>query len=188
MKLLTKFLVNIYKYNIDINFLFDNIYKYSATDLNYYINSLHFLSELFKTEEKRKKDFTNFHIKCGFYIPRNNPLILENIKFKENEFSLIFSFRIIKSEKNAKQGKENEDEIILFNLSNNVHGNVVIRFIINKNKTVTIIYGNTKWALDKITIRDNKDYLVCLTQSYNYFFTNHVQLNMAYRNDFLHAF
>ena len=181
MKLLTKFLVNIYKYNIDINFLFDNIYKYSATDLNYYINSLHFLSELFKTEEKRKKDFTNFHIKCGFYIPKNNPLILENIKFKENEFSLIFSFRIIKSEKNAKQGKENEEEIILFNLSNNVHGNVVIRFIINKNKTVTIIYGNTKWALDKITIRDNKDYLVCLTQSYTskknkklFFFINNV--------------
>ena len=166
---LTKFLVSIYKYNIDINFLFDNIYKYSATDLNYYINSIYFLSELFKTEEKRKKDLNNFKIKNGFYIPMNNPLILEKIKFKENDFSLIFSFRIIKKENKTTEGNDNNDELIIFNLSNNLNGNIILRFIVNKDKSVTIIHGNKKWNIEKIKIKENKDYLICLTQSYSSF-------------------
>ena len=161
--LLTDFLVSIYRYNIDINLLFDNIYKESATDLNYYLNSIYFLSLLFKEEEKRKKDYCNFNLKNGFYIPKNNPLILEKIKFKENEFSLIFSFRIMNNEKD----KNKEEEIIIFNLSNNINGNVILRFVINKDKSIKIIHGNKTWNLNEIKINENKDYLVCLTQSYS---------------------
>ena len=170
------FLVNIYKFNLNINFLFENIYKNSAIDLNYYLNSINFLSNLFKEEEKTKKDFSNFNIKNGFYIPKNNPLILEKIKFKENEFSLIFSFRIINN--------DNNKEIIIFNLSNNVNGNIILKFIINKEKTIKIIHGNKEWKIDKIKIENNKDYLVCLTQSYSaykstklLFFINNINTN-----------
>ena len=156
---LYKFLVNIYKYNISINFLFENIYKYSAVDLSYYLNSINFLSCLFKEEEQAKKNINNFNIKNGFYIPMNNPLILENIKFKENEFSLIFSFRIMNDEKDS--------EIIIFNLSNNTNGNIILKFIINKDKTIKIIHGNKEWKINNMKILNKKDYLLCLTQSYS---------------------
>ena len=152
------FLVNIYKYNLSINLLFEHIYKNSIFDLNYYLNSIQFLSCLFKEEDKTKKDFSNFNIKKGFYIPRNNPLILEKIKFKENEFSLIFSFRIINDEK---------DEIIIFNLFNSVNKNKIFKFIVTKEKTIKIIHGNKEWKTDEIEILNNKDYLVCLSQSYS---------------------
>ena len=55
---LYKFLVDIYKYNINVNFLFENIYKYSAVDFNYYLNSINFLSNLFKEEAQAKKILT----------------------------------------------------------------------------------------------------------------------------------
>ena len=44
---LYKFLVDIYKYNINVNFLFENIYKYSAVDFNYYLNSINFFIKSF---------------------------------------------------------------------------------------------------------------------------------------------
>ena len=175
------FLVNIYKFNLNINFLFENIYKNSAIDFNYYVNSINFLSNLFKEEEKTKKDFSNFTIKNGFYIPKNNPLILEKIKFKENEFSLIFSFRIINN--------DNDKEIIIFNLSNKVNGNIILRFIINKEKTIKIMHGNKEWKIDKMKIENNKDYLVCLTQSYSayrstklLFFINNINADKKEKN------
>ena len=170
------FLVNIYKFNLNVNFLFENIYKNSAIDLNYYLNSINFLSYLFKEEEKTKKDFSNFNIKNGFYIPKNNPLILEKLKFKENEFSLIFSFRIINN--------DNDKEIIIFNLSNKINGNTILKFIINKEKTIKIIHGNKEWKIDSMKIENNKDYLACLTQSYSgykskklLFFINNINTN-----------
>ena len=153
------FLVNIYKYNLSINLLFDHIYKYSVLDLNYYLNSIKFLSLLFKEEDKIKKDYSNFNIKNGFYISENNPLILEKIKFKENEFCLIFSFRIIWSE----EGKE----MIIFNLSSIFNNNIIFKFIITEERKIKIIHGNKEWKINEIKIMNNKDYLVCLSQSYS---------------------
>ena len=173
---LYKFLVNIYKYNLNFNSLFECIYKQSAIDLNYYLNAVNFLSILFKEEEATKKDYFNFYIKNGFYIPNNNPLILEKIKFKENEFSVIFSFKIMNN-------YEKEEEIIVFNLSN-INGNIILKFIINKDKTVNIIHGNKEWKIENLRILENKDYLICLTQSYSsykstklFFFINKINNN-----------
>ena len=178
---LYKFLVDIYKYNLSINFLFENIYKYSFVDLNYYLNSIKFLSNLFKEEAQAKKNISNFNIKNGFYIPMNNPLILEKIKFKENEFSLIFSFRIMNNEK--------DKEIIIFNLSNNVNGNVILKLIINKDNTLKLIHGNKGWVKNDINILNNKDYLVCISQSYSsysstklLFFINNINNDKNERN------
>ena len=120
--ILSKFLINIYKNNININFLFE-LYKQSIINLDYYLNSIKFLSELFKKKKKEKKNYFNFNIKSGFYIPINNPLILDKIKFKENEFSIIFSFRLM-----SKRENEN-DNIVIFDLSNSVNGNNIIKFI-----------------------------------------------------------
>ena len=182
---LSKFLVKIYRHNLTINFLFGNIYKQSALDLNYYSNSINFLSLLFKEEEITKKDYCNFYIKNGFYIPKNNPLILEKIKFKENEFSLIFSFKIIK---NSMEKEKNEEEIIIFNLSNN-NGNIILKFIINKDKSVNIIHGNKEWKIKELKISENKDYLVCITQSYSsfkstklFFFINNINNDFKEKN------
>ena len=184
---LSNFLVKIYKYNLTINFLFDNIYKQSVIDLNYYSNALNFLSALFKQEEITKKDYCNFYIKNGFYIPKNNPLILEKIKFKENEFSLIFSFKIIND---SLEKEKNDEEIIIFNLSNNANGNIILKFIINKDKTVNIIHANKEWKIDKLKIIENKDYLVCLTQSYPsfkstkfFFYINSINNNTKEKNN-----
>ena len=178
---LYKFLVDIYKYNISVNFLFENIYKYSAVDLNYYLNSINFLSSLFKAEAQSKKNISNFYIKNGFYIPMNNPLILEKINFKENEFSLIFSFRIMNNEK--------DKEIIIFNLSNKVNGNIILKLIINKDNSLKIIHGNKEWAKKDLNILDNKDYLVCISQSYSsysstklLFFINNINNDKNERN------
>jgi hypothetical protein len=178
---LYKFLVDIYKYNINVNFLFENIYKYSAVDFNYYLNSINFLSNLFKEEAQAKKNINNFNIKNGFYIPMNNPLILEKINFKENEFSLIFSFRIMNNEK--------DKEIIIFNLSNNVNGNIILKLIINKDNTLKIIHGNKEWVKNDVNILNNKDYLVCISQSYSsysstklLFFINNINNDKNERN------
>ena len=174
-----RFLVNVYKYNLSINFLYEHIYKQSTIDLNYYVNATKFLSFLFKEEEKNKKNYCNFNIKNGFYIPKDNPLILEKIKFKENEFSLIFSFRIINNE--IETETKSNDDIIIFNLSNNINNNVILKFIVNKDSSIKIIHGNKEWKIDKINIMKNKDYLVCLTQSYSsykstklFFFINEI--------------
>ena len=176
-----KFLVDIYKYNLNTNMLFEDLYKQSAIDLNYYLNSIKFLSSLFKEEELSKKDYFNFYIKNGFYIPENNPLILEKIKFKENEneFSVIFSFRILNNSKEEK---------IVFNLSN-VNGNIILKFIVNKDKTVKIVHENKEWNIPNLTILENKDYLICLTQSYSsfkstklLFFINKINTNKRKKN------
>ena len=168
--ILSKFLINIYKNNININFLFE-LYKQSIINLDYYLNSIKFLSELFKKEEEEKKNYFNFNIKSGFYIPINNQLILDKIKFKENEFSIIFSFRLMSKKENKN------DNIVIFDLSNSVNGNNIIKFIILKDNSIKIIYGNKEWNINKIKISENKDYLVCLTHTYKsklFFYINHI--------------
>jgi len=170
--ILSNFLINIYKNNININFLFE-LYKQSIINLDYYLNSIKFLAELFKKEEEVKKNYFNFNIKSGFYIPKNNQLILDNIKFKENEFSIIFSFRLMSKKEN---GNENDD-IVIFDLTNSENGINIIKFIVLKDRSIKIIYGNKEWNINKIKINEKKDYLVCLTHAYKsklFFFINHI--------------
>ena len=168
--ILSNFLINIYKNNININFLFE-LYKQSIINLDYYLNSIKFLSELFKKEEEEKKNYFNFNIKYGFYIQKNNPLILDKIKFKENEYSIIFSFRLM-----TKKDKEN-DNVVIFDFLNCVNGNNIIKFIVLKDNSIKIIYGNKEWNINKVKISENKDYLVCLTHTYKsklFFFINSI--------------
>ena len=149
------FLVKIYKYN------FQNIYEKSAISFDYSINSLDFLWALFLEEEKKRTN-TKFQIKNGFYIYNNIPLTLNNIKFKTNYYSLIFSFKLTKIE-------NNNENITLFSLENNDDKNIM-KFIINKNDhTLTILEGkNSEWNTG-IIIESNKDYLICISQEHKTF-------------------
>ena len=164
------FLVKIYKYNFQNSFYFQNIYEKSAISFDYFINSLDFLLALFKEEEKKRAN-PEFQIKNGFYIYNNIPLSLKNVKFKINSYSLIFSFKLTKIENN----KEN---IILFNLENNDHKNIM-KIIINKNDHILKIFDgkNNEWNTG-IIIESNKDYLICLSQEYKSFVKEIKEINL----------
>ena len=60
----------------------DNIIiKNSIIDLNYYLISLHFLTELF-LDEIGSIPLFDFKIKDGIFIPKNKYIFFENIKPK----------------------------------------------------------------------------------------------------------
>ena len=153
-----KFLVRIYKYNYQKLFYHKYFYEKSAISFDYYINSLDFLSSLFREEEDEKiKRKNKFQIKNGFYIYNNIYLSLNKIQFKLNDFSIIFSFRITKIE-------NDNDDIILFNLENYEQHNIVLRLLYNNKKhhLKLIDYKQAEFKVDsKIDI--NTDYLVCLS-------------------------
>ena len=152
---LIRFLVKIYKYNYQNLYYYKYFYEQSAISYDYYINSLDFLTELFKEEEKNKLD-NIFRIKNGFYIYNNIPLTLNNIKLDLNSYSLIFSFKLTKI-------YNNNENIILFSLENEQQ-NIVLRFVINKTDRILKLFNNkNEWNTD-IVIDINKDYLVCLSQ------------------------
>ena len=154
---LISFLVKIYKYNYQNSYYYKYFYEQSAISFDYFINSLDFLLALFKEEEKSRIS-NDFKIKSGFYIYNNIPLSLNNIKFKLNSFSMIFSFNL------SKICNDNED-IVLLNLGNYEQENNILRIIINKEKRILkIVDGkNNEWNTN-ISINLNKDYLICLSQ------------------------
>ena len=155
---LIKFLVRIYKFNYQKLFYYKYFYEQSAISFDYYINSLDFLYSLFKQEEDEKIRRKNkFQIKNGFYIYNDIYLSLNNIQFKLNDFSLIFSFRLTKIE------NDNED-IILFNLENYEQHKIVLRLIYNnKNHHLKVIdYKQTEFKIDS-EININTDYLICFS-------------------------
>jgi len=152
---LIRFLVKIYKYNYQNLYYYKYFYEQSAISYDYYINSLDFLTELFKEEEKNKLD-NIFRIKNGFYIYNNIPLTLNNIKLDLNSYSLIFSFKLTKI-------YNNNENIILFNLENEQQ-NIVLRFVINKTDRILKLLNNKVEWNTNIVIDINKDYLVCLSQ------------------------
>ena len=156
------FLVKIYKYNFQNLFYFKSFYEKSAISFDYYINSLDFLLALFKEEENFRKN-EKFKIKNGFYIYNNKPLTLNEIKFKKESYSLIFSFKIT----NIPKNKEN---IILFNLENNNEKKKdILKLIINNNdRYLKIIDNQNEWN-SNIPINLNKDYLICISQEDKFF-------------------
>ena len=154
---LIAFLVKIYKYNFHNLYYYQDIYEKSAISFDYYINSLDFLTAIFKEEEKLRNS-SNFKIKEGFYINNNKPLTLDKIKFKLKEYSLIFSFKLTKiSNKN--------DNTLLFNLVNQEKDKIVLYFVINKNNHILKIIDSkyVEWNTG-IVIEMNKDYLICFSQ------------------------
>ena len=150
------FLVKIYKYNFKNIFLFKNIYEKASVSFDYYINSIDFLCSLFKEEEKQWKN-NDFKIKSGFYIFSNNPLILNNVQFKTNVYSLIFSFKLTKIE-------NIESDTVLLNVTNN-ENKIILKFVISPGQNILKIIGakNAEWTTNLI-INKNKEYLICLTQ------------------------
>lgn len=164
-EILINFLVGIYKYNITTNFLYEQIYKEGILDLNYYSNALTLLSLIFKEENIIKKDI--FHIKNAFYIQKNIPLILEKIKIKEQEYSIIFSFRLFKEDIN--EDNNNEKDIIIFNFYDEKgYKKSFFSFCLCKNKdkyNIKIIIGENNWKINNISITVNKDYFICLSKT-----------------------
>ena len=155
---LISFLVKIYKYNFQNLFYFNSFYEKSAISFDYYINSLDFLSALFKEEENFRKN-KKFKIKNGFYIYNNMPLTLNEIKFKKDPYSLIFSFKLTNIPKNK------ENTILLNFENNNEKKKDILKLIINNNDRYLKIIDNknNEWN-SNIPINLNKDYLVCISQ------------------------
>ena len=150
-------LVKIYKYSFKSLFLYKNIYEKSAISFDYYINSIDFLCLLFKEEQNKRYNNNDFKIKNGFYIYNNIPLILNNIQFKTNSYSFIFSFKLEKI-------TNDKEDIILLNLVNN-ENIPILRFIISQPNNILKIFGpkNIEWNTNFI-IDLNKDYLISLNQ------------------------
>ena len=155
---LISFLVKIYKYNFQNLFYFNSFYEKSAISFDYYINSLDFLFALFKEEENFRKN-KKFKIKNGFYIYNNMPLTLNEIKFKKDPYSLIFSFKLTNIPKNK------ENTILLNFENNNEKKKDILKLIINNNDRYLKIIDNknNEWN-SNIPINLNKDYLVCISQ------------------------
>ena len=150
------FLVKIYKCSFKSLFLYRYIYEKSAISFDYYINSLDFLCLLFK-EEQNKRYNNDFKIKNGFYIYNNIPLILNNIQFKTNYYSFIFSFKLEKI-------SNDKEDVILLNLVNNENMPTLIFAISQPNNILKIIGPrNIEWNTNLI-IELNKDYLISLNQ------------------------
>ena len=107
-------------------------------------------------EEQNKRLSDEFIIENGFYIYNNCPLSLNNIHFKTNFFSFIFSFRLAKIE-------NNKEDVILLNLVNN-NNKIILKVIITQTDNILKIYdSNAEWKTN-IKIVLNKDYLICLGQ------------------------
>ena len=142
-------MIQIYKYSFENNYFFKEFYRKSAISFDYYINSLDFLSALFKEEEKYRTN-NKFKIKNGFYVYNNMPLTLNRIKFKSKSYSLIFSFRLTKM-------PNNKSDIILFNLENSDQKKIILRFVINRHdRTLKIIDAkNSEWNVN-IQINSNQ--------------------------------
>ena len=160
------FLIDMYKNNIPKKF-YDEIYKISSFDLNYYFHIIKFLQTLFQLDNDFNSNI-GFNIKNGI-IFYGNTLFYKNINIKSdtNEFSLIFSFKINEI--------RNDEEIIIFNL-NQIEKNSMVKIIIDNQNNLNIEFiKNSKWNTN-ILIEKNKDYIVCLT------FSNSSKLAKIYIN------
>ena len=162
------FLSDIYKNNITINILFEEIYRYGILDLNYYSNSLKLLSNILNIESSDRQDNLNFKIKKGFFIHKDCPIILEKkINFNEKESSIIFSFKLLNESKND----DKDSDIIIFNFSDcSIKDKEKIYFSfnlskINDNYFIKILNDNNEWIINDISILKGYDYLICISKS-----------------------
>ena len=155
IKILYSFLTKIYKFHLSPVFMENIIFKSSILDLKYYINSLGFLNNLF-FQEMDSIHVSNFKIKEGMFIPRNNYLFLSNIKSKNktSEISIIFSFQIYQNEKNKNI------EILEF-LDKKTKS--LFKFYISEKGLLVIDNNDNKKLETEIKIKENECYFLCLT-------------------------
>ena len=155
---LISFLTERYKYQIPKNFYYE-IFKECAIDLQYYLNAVKLLLDIFGKEQKMRNN-NKFKIKNGFYILNNTPLTLSDVNLKTNEYSLIFSFQILKIEKFNKR-----ESILLLNLYKK-YENILKIFVDKDNKLQIIINNNEQWNTN-IKIDLQEFYLLCICQKNN---------------------
>ena len=147
IQILYSFLTKIYKFHLSPNFMENIIFKNSILDLKYYRNSLGFLNNLF-WEEMHSIPVSNFKIKEGIFIPRNNYLFLSNIKSKNktNEISIIFSFQIFHFEKNKNI------ELIEF-LDKRMKS--IFKLGVNEKRFLVLVNNDNKILETEIKIKEN---------------------------------
>ena len=149
------FLAKIYKFNLKDEYFHNNILKKGIINLKYSINIFHYLIYLFNEEEKILKD-SSFKIINGFYLQKKDFLFLSNIKLKLNEYSLIFSFKIAEIPKDA----ENINILNIYNKPNKI----ILNISLDKDNYLNILYNGDKNWNTLIKIKENKNYLVCISQ------------------------
>ena len=98
-------------------------------ELNYSNFSLSLIQSLINKEEKIISERDCF-IKEGLYLNNEKSGLIANVKILESEFTLIFSFRLEKT---------NEEEMTLFTLVTNQEKNVYIKYIL-RNKFGSNLY------------------------------------------------
>ena len=137
------------------------IIKNSILDLNYYLNSLNFLIELF-LEEIKDIPVCDFKIKDGIFIPKNKFVFLDNIKpkFKTNEISLIFSFKIFQ--------KEIDKLVDIFEIYDTKKKSI-LKLYINKKGFLTLEQNENIKLETEEKIQENICYLSCITLNNNTF-------------------
>ena len=153
-KKIHSFLTKIYKYNLKDEYFHNNILKKGIINLKYSINIFHFLIYLFNEEEKLLKD-SSFKIVNGFYLQKTDFLFLSNIKLKLSEYSIIFSFKITEIPKDG----ENISILNIYNKPNKI----ILNISLDKDNYLNILYNGDKNWNTLIKIKENKDYLVCVS-------------------------
>ena len=106
-------------------------------------------------------------------INKNNPLIQKRIKFKQRDFTIIFSFRLINTDDN------NDNEIILFKFFENPlrgKNDIFLSFVLTKKEDkyqIKILNDKNEKIIENLLILKEKDYLVCIS------ITQNLEKNMA---------
>ena len=177
--MLISFLSRLYKNNITTNLLYNDIYKYGILDLNYYSNAISLLSTILREEYNDKMNNGKFILRKGFYIYKNNPILLNNIYLKKKELSIIFSFKLI---------NEDENDINIFSFTScSKYSNNVLSFFLLKNKNkddnyyIKITSDKSEWIINDINIYKNNDYIICITREN--ISNKNIELNLYINSD-----
>ena len=149
------FLIKIYKFNMKDEYFQNNIMKKGIINLKYSINILNYLIHLYNEEEKLQMD-SSFKIINGFSLQKDNFLFLSNLKLKLTEFSIIFSFKI-------DQIPKDFDNISILNIYAKANKQILHLFL-DTNNYLNIQHNDKKWNT-YVKIQENKNYLICISQS-----------------------
>ena len=168
-KKLFSFLIKIYKLSIRNDHMENIIIKNSILDLNYYLNSLNFLKQLFLSEIKSMPLY-NFKIKDGIIIPKNKYVFFDKIKSKNktSEISIIFSFKIFQKE---------FDKIIDILEIYDYKKRSILKLYFNKKGFLSLEQTENNKVETSISIQEDYCYFLCLSYN-NYTFNSKIYLNL----------
>ena len=171
-KKINTFLSKIYKFSLSSDYMEKIIFKSSILNIQYYNNYMNFLKDLF-WEETKIIPISDFMINEGIFLPKNNYLFFSNITSKNNEISIIFSFRIFKIENN---------NIDIMELFDNNKKKMILKLFINENGFLTIDNDNKKLKT-QIKIYENIScYLLCISINKTNLFVNTI-LGLNIKNE-----